>query len=45
MTDLGFHLSRRGIIKLQRELDTSGEGLVSLQELVVWYNKMVDVSA
>ncbi|KAJ1636383.1 hypothetical protein T492DRAFT_959500 [Pavlovales sp. CCMP2436] len=42
MTDLGFHLSRRGILKLQRELDTSGEGLVSLQELVLWYNTMVD---
>ncbi|KAJ1636386.1 hypothetical protein T492DRAFT_959521 [Pavlovales sp. CCMP2436] len=42
MTDLGFHLSRRSILKLQRELDTSGEGLVSLQELVLWYNTMVD---
>ncbi|KAJ1630048.1 hypothetical protein T492DRAFT_1117319 [Pavlovales sp. CCMP2436] len=38
----GFHLSQRGILKLQRELDPSGEGLVSLQELVHWYNMMVD---
>ncbi|KAJ1628152.1 hypothetical protein T492DRAFT_1020329 [Pavlovales sp. CCMP2436] len=41
MESFGFHLSTRGVLKLQRELDVSGEGLVSLQELVLWYSKMV----
>ncbi|KAJ1629684.1 hypothetical protein T492DRAFT_840620 [Pavlovales sp. CCMP2436] len=41
MDDLGFNLTGRGLRELQRELDWTGEGLISLQELVLWYSKMV----
>jgi hypothetical protein len=44
MDDLGFQLTSRGIIKLQRELDRTGEGLVSLQELVIWYDTKVTLA-
>lgn len=41
MADLGFTLSRRVLRSLAAELDSTGEGLVSLPELVVWYDKQV----
>ena len=44
MKDTGFHLSDRGLLNLYRELDRTGDGLISLQEFVRWYSNMVNVS-